>query len=166
MPTCNLARQMQGRSLSQLMTNSNPISDRTRPSSMGSSPPRPANNNPIPDRKRPLSLPKPSKTVCKMPSSNHSQPATSQIARVPGAHRLRQDQQQQKGSEVSSSSSTCTAVIQSSCDPLPTSKDILVQEVLEAKRAMSSYGQRKKVLRQFDCQQKEEKLKQLQHRRP
>ena len=89
MPTHNLARQMQGRSVSQLMTNSNPSFDRTRPLSMGSSPPRPANNNPIPDRKRPLSMglssPKPSRTVCMMLSSNHFQPATSQIARVPGA---------------------------------------------------------------------------------
>ena len=56
MPTRNLARQMQERSVSQLMTNSNPNSDRTKPLSIGSSPPRPANNNPIPDRKRPLSM--------------------------------------------------------------------------------------------------------------
>ena len=125
MPTRNLARQMQGRSVSQLMTNSNPIVDRTRPLSMGSSPPKPANNNPITDKKRPLSMglssPKPVKTVCIVQSSCNSQTATSQIARVPGAHRVGRDLQQQKGSEVSSSSSTCTTVIQSSCDPLPTS---------------------------------------------
>ena len=54
MSTRNLARQMQGRSVSQLMTNSNPILNRAGPLSMGSSTPKPANNNPITDRKRPL----------------------------------------------------------------------------------------------------------------
>ena len=125
MPTRNLVKQMPGRSVSQLMTNSNPFFDRTRPLSMGSAPPKPANNNPITNRKRPLSMglssPKPAKTVCIVPSSCNSQTATSQIARVPGAHRVGRDLQQQKDSEISSSSSTCTAVIQSSCDPLPTS---------------------------------------------
>ena len=125
MPTCNLVKQMPGRSVGQLMTNSIPILDRTRPLSMGSSPPKPANNNPITDRKRLLSMglssPKPAKTVCIVPISCNFQTATSQIARVPGAHRVGWDLQQQKGSEVSSSSSTCTTVIQSSCNPLPTS---------------------------------------------
>ena len=76
------------------------------------------------------------------------------------------DLRQQKGSEVSSSSSTCTTVIQSSCDLLPTSRDMLVEEVLEAKRNVPLWTKKeveaKEVLRQFDRQREEAKLKQLE----
>ena len=169
MPTRNLVKQVPGRSVSQLMTNSDPILDRARPLSMGSSPFKPANNNTITDRKRPLlmvsSSPKPAKTVCIVPRSCNSQAAISQIARVLSSHRVGRDLWQQKGSEVSASSSTCTVVIQSSCDPLPTSRDMLVQEVLEAKRNVQLWtnkeAEAKEVLRQFD-HQREAKLEQLE----